>query len=166
MCNASIFRNRNQRFWLWRIVATNRTYSAACSGVIFCKFSICGHFNSSTGNLSFFVFNSFYGLFCGLSGRASSFTLGLCDFRGFPFDLGRFLFDWMVAPKERPGSGPVKPLAFAATWRINFASLTERATAAHQRKNLCWHIILTRAYIRRNVLLNHSLFTNRTLNRN
>ena len=148
MCNASIFRNRNQRFWFWRIVATNRTYSAACSGVIFCKFSICGHFNSSTGNLSFFVFNSFYGLFCGLSGRASSFTLWLCDFRGFPcdfgrflFDFGRFLFDWMIAPKERPGSGPVKPLAFAATWRINFASFAERAIAAHQRKNLCWHII-------------------------
>lgn len=155
MCNASIFRNRNQRFWLWRIVATNRTYSAACSGVIFCKFSICGHFNSSTGNLSFFVFNSFYGLFCGLSGRASSFTLGLCDFRGFPcdfgrfvFDFGRFLFDWMVAPKERPGSGPVKPLAFAATWRINFASFAERAISANQRKNLCWHIISCKVLFR------------------
>lgn len=146
--NASWLCKLNQRFWLWRIVATNRTYSAACSGVIFCKFSICGHFNSSTGNLSFFVFNSFYGLFCGLSGRASSFTLGLCDFRGFLCDFGRFLFDWMVAPKERPGSGPVKPLAVPATWRINFATLIERAIAAHQRKNLCWHIISCKVLFR------------------
>ena len=106
-------------------------------------------------NLSFFVFNSFYGLFCGLSGRASSFTLWLFDFRGFPcdsgrflFDFGRFLFDWIVAPKERPGSGPVKPLAFAATWRINFASFAERAIAAHQRKNLCWHIISRKVLFR------------------
>ena len=89
----------------------------------------------------FFRFASFYGLFCGLSGRASAFPLWLFDFRGFSCDSGRFLFDWMVAPKERSGSGPVKPLAFAATWRINFASFTKRATAAHQRKNLCWHII-------------------------
>lgn len=137
--NASTLRKRNHRFWLWRNVATKRTYSAACSGVIFCKFSICGHFTSSTGNLSFFVFNSFYGLFCGLSGRASSFTLGLCDFRGFPCDSVRFLFDWMFAPKECTGSGPVKPLAFPATLRINFASFTERTFTAVQCENLCWH---------------------------
>lgn len=58
---------KNQRC-VCRTCATNRTYSAACSGVIFSKFSICGHFVPSWYNLSIFLFACLYGLLFGLCG--------------------------------------------------------------------------------------------------
>ena len=102
------FRNVKNRRCVCRTCATNRTYSAACSGVIFAKFSICGHFVPSWYNLSIFLFACLYGLGNGLF-RGPSFFLRFWNifgrfWYGFPcfrHGFGRFWygFDGMVTPK-------------------------------------------------------------------
>ena len=125
------FRNVKNRRCVCRTCATNRTYSAACSGVIFFKFSICGHFVPSWYNLSIFLFACLYGLGNGLF-RGPSFRHG----------FGRFWygFDGMVTPKEHPGSGPVKVFARPATRGINRYVLSERTRAGYGRKYFGRHI--------------------------
>ena len=136
-------RNVKNRRCVCRTCATNRTYSTACSVVIFSKFWICGHFGVSIRDLSFFWFRSFYGRFCGLSGRASSFALFLSLFGDDPGGLSfLFLFGRVVAPKERPGSGPVIERTQAAQMVVNVVFVTEWATAGNGRENLRRHIYL------------------------
>lgn len=83
-------------------------------------------------DLSFRFRFAFYGLLFGLSGRASPFPLGLCDFRGF--------LDRMAAPKERRRSHPVKVFTRTASRGINHYFFSERAQAGNGRENLCRHI--------------------------
>lgn len=118
-----------------RTCATNRTYSAACSGVIFAKFSICGHFAPSWYNLSIFLFASLYGLFWGLSGDGRFSGPSTLGFRVqyFPGHI-RDGFGTGVAPKEHSGSRPVKVFARPATRGINRYVLSERTRAGYGRK--------------------------------
>ena len=137
------FRNVKNRRCVWRTCATNRTYSAACSGVIFAKFSICGHFVPSWYNLSIFLFASFYGLFWGLSGDGRFSGPSTLGFRVqyFPGHI-RDGFGTGVAQKEHPGSRPVKVFARPATRGINRYVLSERTRAGYGRKYLGRHIIV------------------------
>lgn len=134
------FRNVKNRRCVCRTWATNRTYSTACSVVIFSKFWICGHFGVSIRDLSFFWFRSFYGRFCGLSGRASSFALFLSLFGDDPGGLSfLFLFGRVVAPKERSRSGSVVIRTHAAQMIVNVVFVAEWARAGNGRKYLCRH---------------------------
>lgn len=127
-----------------RTCATNRTYSAACSGVIFSKFSICGHFAPSWYNLSIFLFACLYGLLFGLCGRVGFSGPSTLGFRVqyFPCHI-RDGFGTGVAPKEHCRTRPVKPFAPTARQRINFATFPERAFSANRCKYLYWHKLNT-----------------------
>ena len=134
------FRKVKYRRCVCRTCATNRTYSAACSGVIFSKFSICGHFVPSWYNLSIFLFACLYGLLFGLCGDGRFSGPSTLGFRvqDFPNRI-RDGFGTGVAPKEHPGSGPVILFARPATRGINRYVFSERTRAGYGRKNLGRH---------------------------
>lgn len=142
--NSSGLRKEKKRRCVCRKCATNRMYSAACSGVISCKFWICGHFGVSIYNLSFFRFRCLYGAFRAVLRRASSFPLFLCTrFRFFGYTsrfFDRLFGNRVVAPKERTRSRPVIIRANTAKIIIYIVMITERATSAHCGKYLRWHI--------------------------
>lgn len=121
-----------------RTCATNRTYSAACSGVIFAKFSICGHFVPSWYNLSIFLFAFLYGLGNGLF-RGPSFFLGrLCYFGGFPCRFRGFLFDFrpiVCAIHEILYDSAPEMVALRTLFRTHLAPGVIRANRRYDNKD-------------------------------
>ena len=147
--NSSGFRKVKNRRCVCRTCETNTTYSRACSGVILSKFWICGHFGVSIRDLSFFLFQTFYGPFWGLAGYgrfAGPSTLAfrvqdfLCHIRDVIVRTG-------LAPKERRGSCPVKMFARPTGRGINGNRFPERTRRRDRRKDLFRHI-KTVCYIR------------------
>lgn len=136
------FRNVKNRRCVCRTCATNRTYSAACSGVIFAKFSICGHFVPSWYNLSIFLFACLYGLLFGLGGDGRFSGPSTLGFRvqDFPNRI-RDGFGTGLAPKERSRSVPVIVFARPAQRGINRYKFSKRTRRYERRKYLGRHII-------------------------
>ncbi len=138
------FRNVKYRRCVCRTCATNRTYSSICSGVIFAKFSICGHFDAPEYKLSIFLFRLIYGPFYGLARRTSSFPLFLCTrFRFFGYTsrfFDRLFGNGVVAPKERSGSCSIIIRAKSAKIVVYLVMITERARPRNGCENLRRHI--------------------------
>ena len=127
-----------------RTCATNRTYSAACSGVIFFKFSICGHFVPSWYNLSIFLFACLYGLGNGLFRGPSSFLGRLCYFGGFPCDFRGFLFDFrpiVCAIHEILYDSAPEMVALRTLFRTYFAPGVMRTNRRYDNKDSV-HLII------------------------
>ena len=138
------FRNVKNRRCVCRTCATNRTYSAACSGVIFAKFSICGHFVPSWYNLSIFLFACLYGLLFGLCGDVGFSGPSTLGFRvqDFPNRI-RDGFGTGLAPKERSRSVPVIVFARPAQRGINRYKFSKRTRRYERRKYLGRHFKTT-----------------------
>ena len=125
-----------------RTCATNRTYSAACSGVIFAKFSICGHFVPSWYNLSIFLFACLYGLGNGLFRGPSSFLGRLCYFGCFPCDFRGFLFYFrpiVCAIHEILYDSAPEIVALRTLFRTNLAPGVMRANGRYDNKDSFGH---------------------------